>query len=139
MAEAKTKATAQSLDEFLAASVAASRHEDCRAIAALMQDATAEPPVMWGAIVGFGRYRMQYADGREGEWPLVAFSPRKSDLTLYVMPGFDQYGDLLDQLGTHKTGKSCLYIKRLSDVDINILRKIITASVKAMAAKRIRA
>ncbi len=137
MAEAKTKATSVTLDEFLATSVDASRHDDCRSIAALMQKATGEPAVMWGAIVGFGRYRMQYADGREGDWPLVAFSPRKNDFTLYIMPGFEKYGELLGKLGKHKTGKSCLYIKRLADVDVGILQKIVEASVKAMSGKRV--
>lgn len=138
MAEAKTKATSVTLDEFLAASVDPSRHHDCRAIAAMMQKATGEPPVMWGAIAGFGRYRMQYANGREGEWPVVAFSPRKNDLTLYIMPGIDKYEKLLNKLGKHKTGKSCLYLKQLADVDVSVLEKIVDAGVKAMADKRVR-
>ena len=92
---------------------------------------------MWGAIVGFGRYKYGYASGREAEWPVVGFSPRKTDLTLYIMPGFDRYSALLDKLGKHKTGKSCLYIKRLADVDVKALQAIIDASVKAMEAKRV--
>lgn len=136
MAEPKTKATTVSLDEFLANSVDPTRHEDCRTIAAMMQRATGEPAVMWGAIVGFGRYKYSYANGREAEWPVVGFSPRKTDLTLYIMPGFDRYEALLGKLGKHKTGKSCLYIKRLADIDVNALQAIIDASVKAMAPKR---
>ena len=138
MAEPKTKATAVTLDQFLAASVDPTRHACCRAIASMMQGATGEAPVMWGAIVGFGRYKYTYASGREGEWPVVAFSPRKNDFTLYIMPGFERYETLLGKLGKHKTGKSCLYIKRLGDVDASVLRAIIDDSVKAMAAKRVK-
>ena len=137
MTEAKTKATTVTFDDFLGASVDASRHEDCRALAAMMQTATGEAPVMWGAIVGFGRYRYQYESGREGEWPIVAFAARKTDLTLYIVPGFDHFDALLGKLGKHKTSKACLYIKRLADVDVAVLETIIVASVKAMASKRV--
>ena len=137
MTEAKTKATTVTFDEFLATSVDPTRHDDCRALAAMMQAATGEAPVMWGAIIGFGRYRYQYESGREGEWPVVAFAPRKSDLTLYIVPGFDRFDALLGKLGKHKTGKVCLYIKRLADVDVVVLETIIIASVKAMASKRV--
>jgi hypothetical protein len=137
MAEAKTQPTAVTLDEFLTKSVDPARHADCRAIATMMQAATGEPPVMWGNIVGFGRYSYQYASGRTGEWPLVGFAPRKTDLTLYIMPGFDRLDALLATLGKHKTGKACLYIKRLADVDAKVLKTIIDGSVKAMATKRI--
>jgi hypothetical protein len=134
MAEAKTKPTTVSLDEFLATSVDASRHADCRAIAAIMQRATGEPPVMWGgAIVGFGRYTMKYADGREAPWPVTAFSPRKNDLTIYLMPGTERFAPQLAKLGKHKTAKVCLYIKRLSDVDERVLEDVVSASVAAMA------
>jgi len=137
VAEPKTKATTVSFDEFLANSVDPTRHEDCRTVAAMMQRATGEPPVMWGAIVGFGRYKYSYANGREADWPAVGFSPRKTDLTLYIMPGFDRYEALLAKLGKHKTGKACLYIKRLADIDVIALQAIIDASVKAMAPKRV--
>ena len=137
MTEAKTKATTLTFDEFLASSVDPTRHDYCRALAAMMQTATGEAPVMWGAIIGFGRYRYQYESGREGEWPIVAFAPRKSDLTLYIVPGFDRFDALLGKLGKHKTGKVCLYIKRLADVDAAVLETIIVASVKAMASKRV--
>ena len=93
---------------------------------------------MWGnSIVGFARYRYQYASGRSGEWPIVGFSPRKNDLTLYLMPGFDGREALLEKLGKYKTGKACLYVKRLSDVDASVLRQLIDASVDAMAADRV--
>ena len=139
MTEAKTKATTVTFDEFLATSVDPTRHDDCRALAAMMQAATGETPVMWGAIVGFGRYRYQYESGREGEWPIIAFAPRKTDLTLYIVPGFDRFDALLGKLGKHKTGKVCLYIKRLADIDVKVLSAIIDGSVRAMAAKRVRA
>jgi len=140
MAEAKTKPTTVSFDEFLATSVDAARHADCRAIAAMMQRATKEPAVMWGdAIVGFGRYAMTYADGREAPWPVTAFSPRKNDLTIYLMPGTEHFTAQLAKLGKHKTAKVCLYIKRLSDVNVLVLEEVIAASVAAMAPKRIAA
>lgn len=140
MADVKTKPTAVSIDEFLAKSVDPARHEDCRAIAAMMQKATGEAPIMWGpSIVGFGRYHYKYDSGREGESMLVGFSPRKSDLTIYIVPGFDRYEALLAKLGRHKIGKVCLYIKRLADVDVNVLKTIIEHSVKAMASKRVKA
>ncbi len=137
MTEAKTKATTVTFDQFLATSVDPTRHDDCRALAAMMQAATSEAPVMWGAIVGFGRYRYQYQSGREGEWPIVAFAARKTELTLYIVPGFDHFDALLGKLGKHKTSKACLYIKRLADVDVAVLETIIVASAKAMASKRV--
>ncbi|WP_156861901.1 DUF1801 domain-containing protein [Casimicrobium huifangae] len=138
--EAKTKPTTTSLDEFLAAAVAPERHDDCRTLAAMMQKASGEPAVMWGtSIVGFGLYRQQYAGGREADWPLIAFSPRKNDLTLYVTPGFEGFEDLLSRLGKHKASKACLYIKRLADIDIKVLKTIVDGSVKAMAPRRVKA
>lgn len=93
---------------------------------------------MWGSsIVGFGRYHYKGKSGREGEWPITGFSPRKGDLTLYIMGGFDKFPDLMAKLGKYKTGKSCLYIKKLSDVDVKVLRKLVTNSVKLMAPTRI--
>jgi hypothetical protein len=138
MAEAKTKPTTVSLDEFLAKSVDPARHEDCRVIAAMMKKATGEEAVMWGAsIVGFGRYKYKYESGREGEWMLVGFSPRKGDLALYIMPGFERYEALLAKLGEHKTGKSCLYVKSLAGIDLAVLKTLIEDSVRAMASQRV--
>ncbi len=136
--EAKTKPTSVSFGEFLATAVDPARHDDCRALAAMMQKATGEAAVMWGSsIVGFGRYRLQYADGHEEPWPVAAFSPRKNDLTIYIMPGLDEHDALLARLGKHKTGKVCLYIKRLADVDREVLQTLIAASVQAMAPRRV--
>ncbi len=138
MAEAKTKPTSVSLEAFLASAVDPSRHADCHAVAAMMMKATGEKATMWGtSIVGFGRYMMRYADGRESEWPIVGFSPRKKDLTIYIMPGFERYESLLAKLGKHKTAKVCLYIKKLADVDVDVLNQIIVDSVNAMSAKRV--
>ena len=90
-------------------------------------------PAMWGSnIVGFGSYHYVYASGREGDWPLTAFSPRKQNITLYIVAGFEQYEGLLAKLGRHSCGKSCLYIKRLSDVHVPTLKKLVTASVRHM-------
>jgi hypothetical protein len=99
---------------------------------------TKEDPKMWGAsIVGFGRYRYKYASGREAEWPITGFSPRKGDLTLYLTSGFESSTDLMKRLGKYKTGKSCLYVKKLADVDLGILKQLVAKSVKQMEAKRI--
>lgn len=137
MADAKTRPTATTFDQFLARSVVPARHADCLSIATMMHAATGDAPVMWGSIVGFGRYQYHYANGRLGVWPVVAFAPRKADLTLYIMPGFDRFDALLAKLGKYKTGKACLYIKRLADVDAAVLQMIIAASVAAMASRRV--
>jgi hypothetical protein len=132
MAELKTKETKASVEKFIN-QLPEERREDCFQIARMMEEITGDKPKMWGAkIVGFGSYHYKYASGNEGEWPLTAFSPRKQDLTLYIMPGFTEYGDLMKQLGKHSTGKSCLYIKRLSDIHVPTLKKLIRASVKHM-------
>lgn len=137
MSEAKTRPTGASVQDFLGAIADAGRREDCLAVAAWMQEATGAAPEMWGdGIVGFGRYLLRYADGREAEWPLIGFSPRKQELVLYLMSGFHGHDALLSRLGRHRTGKSCLYVKRLSDVDTAVLRKMIAGSVAAMAARR---
>ena len=138
MAEPKTRPTAASVAAFLAAIPGEQRRKDCKAVAKLMQEATGAKPVLWGtSIVGFGAYRYKYASGREGEWPVTGFSPRKNDLTLYIMPGFERFQELLARLGKHRTGKSCLYLKRLADVDAEVLGEIVTQSVAAMAGRRI--
>ena len=138
MAENKTQPTDASVEDFIAAVADPGRREDCRRVAAMMQAAAGAPPVMWCAsIVGFGRYRYTYASGRTGDGPIIGFSPRKNDLTLYLMPGFEQHADRLAKLGRHKTGKSCLYLKKLADVDLAVLDELITWSVQAMAPQRI--
>jgi hypothetical protein len=132
MAELKTKKTAASVSSFLAGIADESRRKDCKAVARLMKDATGATPRMWGpSIVGFGAMRCRYASGREVDWFLAGFSPRKDSLTLYLMPNLDAHGGLLKKLGKHTTGKSCLYIKRLEDVDHAVLKRLIADGVKA--------
>lgn len=131
MAELKTKENEASVEAFLNSIEDEQRRKDCQAIAKLMQQVTKQKPKMWGsAIVGFGSYRYKYASGREGDWMLVAFSPRKQAITLYIMRGFDDYDALLKKLGKCKTGKGCLYINKLSDIDTTVLKSLIQKSVE---------
>ena len=135
MAELKTKKNDASVDEFLARIDDPQRREDCKALAALMQDITQAPPAMWGtSIVGFGSYHYRYASGREGDWFQVGFSPRKRNLTLYLMGGLSDLEPILKRLGKHSCGKGCLYLKRLEDHDPAILRELIEASVARLRA-----
>jgi hypothetical protein len=130
MAELKTKPTQASVKEFLNQIPDKERREDCFAVAKLMEEITGEKPKMWGpSIVGFGTYHYKYASGREGDWPVTGFSPRKKDLTLYIMMGFEKHPELMEKLGKHSVGKSCLYIKRLSDVHVPTLKKLIKESI----------
>ncbi|WP_028670438.1 DUF1801 domain-containing protein [Saccharospirillum impatiens] len=129
----KTRENDASVADFLNAAEPAQRREDGWKVLELMQGITGEPPRMWGSsIIGFGHYRYRYASGREGEWMITGFSPRKASLSLYIMAGFSQYESLMAQLGRYKTGKSCLYVNRLTDVDLDILSKVISESVAYM-------
>lgn len=130
MAEPKTRPTTQSVEDFLNTIEDESRRKDCFRLVAMMKAATRTDPEMWGtSIVGFGRHQYKYESGTKGEWPLVGFAPRKNDLTLYLMSGFLRYSELLKNLGKHKTGKGCLYIKKLEDVDQGTLKTLIKNSV----------
>ena len=127
----KTRPTAASVGAFIDAVEDEQKRADSHAIAAMMAEATGAAPQMWGSsIVGFGRYHYRYASGREGDFMLTGFSPRKRALTLYIMAGFSEYDDLLANLGKHTIGKSCLYIKRLADVDQAVLRQLVERSVR---------
>ena len=129
--ELKTKKTEASVEDFLNEIEDEKKREDCKKVSAVMEKATGAKPKMWGAsIVGFGTYNYKYASGREGEWMEVGFSPRKANLTLYIMSGFTEYDELLAKLGKYKTGKSCLYIKDLNDVDEKVLKQLIENSVE---------
>ena len=131
MAELKTKPTKQSVKKFLDGIDDDQKRKDCKKIATIMRKATGAPAKMWGtSIVGFGSYHYKYASGHEGDWPLTAFAPRSRDVTLFIMSGFKSYGTLMKKLGKHKTGKACLYIKRLSDVDLDVLTELIEKSVE---------
>ncbi|MGH3741871.1 MAG: DUF1801 domain-containing protein [Micromonosporaceae bacterium] len=138
MADLKTVKNTASVADFLASVADPRRREDAGAVCALMAEVTGAEPAMWGgSIVGFGGYHYKYASGREGEAAAVGFSPRKQALTLYVSAGFDSYGELLKQLGPHSTGKSCLYLKRLSDVDEQVLRTLIKSGFEHFNGKTI--
>ena len=133
MAELKTRPTKASVDKFLNGVDNDSRREDARCVLAIMQRTTHELPTMWGdRIVGFGSYHYRYASGQEGDWPLIGLSPGRRNLTLYIMPGFDDYALLLTRLGKHRTGKSCLYVNRLRDIDMSVLEELIRQSVADM-------
>jgi hypothetical protein len=128
VAEAKTRLTKQSVASFIKG-VDEERRKDCTTLVRIMKDASGAPATMWGtSIVGFGTYELKYADGRTADWPIIGFSPRKQDLTLYV--GREVDGTLLKALGKHKVSGGCLHIKRLSDVDLAVLEKVVSASVK---------
>ena len=131
MAETKTKPTNESVENFLNKISDEERRADCFQVAKIMEEATGEKPKMWGpSIVGFGSYHYKYDSGREGDWLMTGFSPRKKDLTLYLMMGFEKRGELMEKLGKHSHAKSCLYIKRLSDIHLPTLKKLIKASLK---------
>lgn len=131
MAELKTKKNTLSVDKFLKSVEDENERNDCYAVLELMRKITKDKPSMWGtSIVGFGSYHYKYESGREGDWFLTGFSPRKQNLTLYIMAGFKRYPELMEKLGKYKTGSSCLYIKKLSDIDIKILKELVKESVK---------
>jgi hypothetical protein len=133
MAENKTKENKASVAAFLSTVYDKRKRSDCKKVAAMMRKATGSRARMWGtAIVGFGNYHYKYASGCEDDWALVGFSPRKQNLVVYIMPGFKDFSALMKKLGKYKTGKSCLYIKKLEDVDEGILEKLIDHSVKVM-------
>ena len=136
MAELKTKKTEASVEAFLQGIENEQKRRDAQEIARIMGEITGEPAKMYGSsIVGFGNYRFTYANGKTGEWFVTGFSPRKQNLTLYIMPGFSKYQNLLERLGKHKTGKSCLYIQKLADLDMDVLQTMIRLSVAYMAEK----
>ena len=133
MAENKTKPTRASVTAFINAIEDPQKRADARKVAAMLRKATGKRAQMWGSsIVGYGTYHYKYASGREGDFMMAGFSPRKQALTVYIMAGFSNYDALLKKLGEYKTGKSCLYIRRLSDVDEDVLQKLIDESVKYM-------
>jgi hypothetical protein len=136
MADNKTKPTKLSVAAFIAALTDPPRRADAKALVQLMQSAAGEKPQMWGpSIVGFGSYHYKYESGREGDMPLIAFSPRKAATVLYNMTGFSDSEVLLGKLGKHTTGKGCLYIKKLADVDQHVLEAMVVKSVAAMRAR----
>ena len=132
MADLKTVPNKLSVDKFLKAITDEKKRADCYELLKMMENATKSRAKMWGSsIVGFGDLHYAYESGREGDWFIAGFSPRKQNLTLYSMGGFNQFEDLMKQLGKHSKGKGCLYIDKLEDVDKKVLRKLIAQSVKA--------
>ena len=131
MAELKTKPSDAGVEEFLQSVPDERKRADSRTLLEMMQAATGAPPQMWGgSIVGFGSYHYTYASGREGDWFVTGFAPRKQNLTLYLVGGLESHAELLAKLGKHKTGKGCLYINRLADVDRDVLAELLAAAVQ---------
>lgn len=136
MAEAKTRMTGKSVEEYLDTVASDRRRQDARTVLEMMRRASGEEPKMWGpSIIGFGRYRYRYDSGHQGESFLAGLAPRKQALTVYIMPGFDEFGDLMDRLGTYKVGKSCLYINKLESIDETVLEQLIARSIDVMRAR----
>ena len=134
MAELKTKRTSNSVKAFIDSVPDEGMRRDAHVISGIMEEITKAKPALWGnGIVGFGTYHYKYASGQEGDWPVTGFSPRKKSLTLYIMPGFAGYQELLAKLGKHKTGKSCLYFNSLDDIHLPTLKTLIRSSVREMA------
>jgi hypothetical protein len=133
MADQKTKRNEASVTDFLDQIENEQRRADCRELLIIFSEVTGEPPKMWGEkMVGFGKYHYRYKSGHEGNWFLTGFSPRKQNLTIYIMAGFENYNDILENLGKYKTSSSCLYVKKLEDIDKEVLRKLIRRSVEDM-------
>lgn len=127
----KTTPTSQSVDDFIASISDDQKRQDCIALKHLMSEITEEKPVMWGnSIVGFGEYHYKYDSGREGDMLMTGFSPRSQNISIYIIAGFKRYETLMETLGKHKTGKSCLYVKKLSDIDMDVLKELVAASFK---------
>jgi hypothetical protein len=128
--ENKTQATTASVDDYIAAIADEAKRKDSQALIELLKKISGEVPVLWGdSIIGFGSYHYQYESGREGDMPIIGFSPRKREFAIYIMTGFEQLQVQLGKLGKHKAGKSCLYIKRLSDIQISVLEELMKESV----------
>ena len=133
MAELKTKLNDASVNKFLNSVTDKQKRENCFTLLELMKKITKTEPKMWGpSIVGFGTYHYKYESGREGDICLIGFSPRKQNLTLYIMSGFSKYAELMKKLGKHKTGKACLYINKLEDIDMKVLKELITESFNTL-------
>ena len=132
----KTRPTTASVTGFIKRQSDEQTRADCLTLVALMKQVTGEKAVMWGpSMIGFGTYRLVYANGSEADWPIAAFAPRKKDLTIYLMDIFERRPDLMKKLGKHRTGKVCLYIRRLADVDMKVLKELVAASVRYVSAK----
>ena len=133
MTQNKTVKTDASVDEFIASIAHPIRRQDAAVLVDLFSKVTGYAPKMWGdSIVGFGQYHYRYATGREGDFLATGFSPRKSNLSIYIMPGYGDFADILQNLGKHKLGKSCLYVNKLADIDLDVLAQLITAGLERL-------
>lgn len=133
MGKVRTAENDQDVGRFLSRVKDSEQKADCETLLAMLGEITGEKPRMWGSsIIGFGKYHYVYDSGREGEWPIIGFSPRARNLSIYIMPGFSGFAAQLKKLGKHKTGKSCLYINRLADVELEVLKEIAAQSVAEM-------
>ncbi len=140
MADLKTQENEASVEGFLTTVENDRRRADAMQVIDMMRQATGEDPKMWGkSIIGFGKYDYTYASGREGTFMRIGLSPRKANLVLYLMPGYDDHADTLKRLGKHKIGKSCLYVNKLADLDLGVLRELIDASLEEMERRYPRA
>ena len=136
MATIKTARTTASVSAFLNGIPDARKRSECRSVGKMMREVTGARPHMWGgSIVGYGSYRYRYESGREGSWFLCGYSPRAQNLTIYIMPGFSEFAPLMSKLGKYKTGKSCLYIRSLDEVDTDVLRELVGRSVAVMRSR----
>ena len=136
MAVNKTQATAQSVDDFIAAVEHPTRQADAKQLNALFRKITGWQPRMWGpTIIGYGQYHYTYDSGRSGDFLATGFSPRKSSLSVYIMPGYADFGEILSRLGKHKIGKSCLYINKLADIDVAVLEELIRAGLDDLGTR----
>lgn len=136
MAEPKTRPTKASVDKFIDTQKSESTRDDCRALVRMMEEISGEPPVMWGsAIIGFGACTYKYSGGKELLWPILCFSPRKQNLTIYFMPGFQKKVELLKKLGKNKTSLSCLYVKSLEGLHLPTLKKMVSENYKEVVKK----
>lgn len=134
MAELKTRPTRAGVTRFVAALEDPRRRKESRELLRLFREVTGKRPVLWGtSIIGYGQYHYRYRSGREGDWMVTGFSPRKQALSIYIMPGFGRYTALMKRLGKYRTGVSCLYVRKLEDVDVDVLRELVAASVADMA------
>ncbi|MGR3466822.1 MAG: DUF1801 domain-containing protein [Shimia sp.] len=136
MSENKTKRTSIAPADFIAAVEHPTRRADAETLDAMFREVTGWAPRMWGpTIIGYGEYHYRYDSGREGDFLATGFSPRKANLSLYIMPGYQDYADILSDLGKHKLGKACLYINKLADVDMDVLRRLVRRGVDDLAQR----
>ena len=133
MSDTKTQPTGQAVTDFIAAVQPLSKREDAHTLDQLFRDVTGFQPAMWGpSIIGYGRYHYRYDSGREGDFLATGFSPRKARHSIYIMPGYADFGDILARLGKHKMGKSCLYVNKLADIDRDVLAELIRAGLREL-------